>query len=265
MSTPHVRRDPRLKGIEWRDLTELRPLQKVWEITLSLPWLLASLVLYHHGWVLPGAVASFFFFLTGLRQAHGAQHYTLGVPRAAQDAILAGLSVLMLASMHAIQVTHLHHHRHCLDDEDVEASPAGLPAWGAILAGPGFILRLHRAAWRLAKPSKKGWIVAELAIVGAVVTGAIVLELPAARWHVAAMAVGECLTGFFAVWTVHHGCDRHHHIARTQRGWMKNIVSYEMFYHIEHHLFPAVPTVRLPELARRIDAVAPELRTKQVF
>jgi fatty acid desaturase len=38
-----------------------------------------------------------------------------------------------------------------------------------------------------------------------------------------------------------------------------------MFYHLEHHLFPAVPTSHLPELARRLDAVAPALNSKRVF
>jgi len=38
-----------------------------------------------------------------------------------------------------------------------------------------------------------------------------------------------------------------------------------MFYHVEHHLFPAVPTCKLPILARRLDAVAPELATSKVF
>jgi len=38
-----------------------------------------------------------------------------------------------------------------------------------------------------------------------------------------------------------------------------------MFYHVEHHLFPTVPTCRLPVLAERLDTVAPELKTKLVF
>ena len=83
------------------------------------------------------------------------------------------------------------------------------------------------------------------------------------RWHAAAMIVGECFTGFFAVWIVHRGCDEHS-IARTQRGWLKNVVSYSMFYHLEHHLFPAVPTCKLSHLAARIEAVAPELRRREV-
>jgi fatty acid desaturase len=54
-------------------------------------------------------------------------------------------------------------------------------------------------------------------------------------------------------------------VARTQRGWLKNFVSYSMFYHLEHHLFPAVPTGHLPELARRLDAATPGVRKRMVI
>lgn len=37
------------------------------------------------------------------------------------------------------------------------------------------------------------------------------------------------------------------------------------FSHVEHHLYPAVPTCRLPLLAKRLDAVAPELAARRVF
>jgi fatty acid desaturase len=33
-----------------------------------------------------------------------------------------------------------------------------------------------------------------------------------------------------------------------------------MFFHLEHHLFPQVPTARLHILARRLDAAEPEAR-----
>lgn len=59
--------DLRLRAIEWRDLLELTPVEKGWELVLSLPWLLGSLFCYQAGWYIPGAFCSFYFFLTGLR------------------------------------------------------------------------------------------------------------------------------------------------------------------------------------------------------
>lgn len=265
--------DPRLrplKNVEWRDLLTLSPAEKAWELVLSLPWLIASLVCYQVGWTVPGGLCSFYFFLTGLRQSHGAQHYTLGVPRRVQDGVLFILSLLMLSSMHAVQVSHMHHHRHCLDEEDAEGSTALLPWWKALLVGPLFPLRLHRAAWRLGTPGCSGsnwrrWIAAEVAGVLLVVVAAIALPgVPALQWHVAAMLIGESMTGFFAVWTVHHGCDPHGLHSRTQRGRWMTLLSYSMFFHAEHHLFPAVPTCHLARLAERLDAAAPEIRWPHV-
>jgi len=38
-----------------------------------------------------------------------------------------------------------------------------------------------------------------------------------------------------------------------------------MFYHLEDHLLPAIPTIKLPELARRIDNALPEIEKKNTF
>ena len=78
-------------------------------------------------------------------------------------------------------------------------------------------------------------------------------------------SLGESLTGFFAVWTVHHGCDPHGLHSRTQRGRWMTWISYSMFFHAEHHLFPAVPTCHLARLAERLDAAAPEVRWPHVM
>ncbi|MES2572726.1 MAG: fatty acid desaturase [Verrucomicrobiota bacterium] len=255
-----LRSDTRLRTIEWSDLLALSPAEKFWELTLSLPWLAVSLGCYHAGWVWAGAFCSFYFFLTGLRQSHGAQHYALGLPRRVQDGVLFALSVLMLGSMHAVQISHLHHHRHCLDPDDTEGSTARLSWWRALLVGPLFPVRLHFAAWRLASAAKRRWIAAEVAAI--VVLVAVVISgstNEALRWHLGAMLLGESMTGFFAVWTVHHGCDPADLYARTQRGRWFTAFSYSMFFHAEHHLFPQVPTCRLAQLAGRLDAALPEL------
>ena len=130
-----------------------------------------------------------------------------------------------------------------------------MPWWRAIATGPWFIVLLNLRGFQMSR--------AGLAL--AFVCATLLEGGPALRWFVASMLVGECLTGFFAVWTVHHDCDPHADLARTQRGWLKNLISYDMFFHLEHHLFPAVPTPRLPELAAPLDEAVPNLRTKGVF
>jgi len=84
-------------------------------------------------------------------------------------------------------------------------------------------------------------------------------------YHIIVMLIGEFMMAFFAVWTVHHDTHDSPEMARTQRTGWKNKITFSMFYHLEHHLFPAVPTIKLPELAKRIDEVLPEIDKKNTF
>jgi fatty acid desaturase len=160
----HVRlkNDPRLRAIAWGDLLALTRHEVARELTLSLPWLVASLAAAQWRLYPLALLASFMFFLTGLRQVHNAYHYALGLSRAATEWVMLVLSVLMLGSMHAVQVNHLRHHRYCLGEEDVEAMSARLPAWRALLLGPWFPLRLHHAALQVGSPRQRRWIGIEL-------------------------------------------------------------------------------------------------------
>jgi len=201
-----------------------------------VPWLVAAALAFRAEYLFAGLLASFVFFLTALRQAHGAQHYSLGLGRGAQDVLLAVLSVLMLASLHALQATHMHHHKDALGPTDVEGSTAATTWWRALLGGPWFIVALHVQGVRLATARQRRWIVFEGIAIGAWIAVTFAFGAAWLQWFVIAMAAGECLTGFFAVWTV-----------------------------LEHHLFPAVPTPRLPELARRLERVLPEVTARQVY
>jgi fatty acid desaturase len=263
---PCSRIDTRLRAVPWSDLLPLRRREVAHELTLSLPWLLASLAAAQWHLYPLALFASFMFFLTGLRQVHNAYHYALGVPRAATEWVMLVLSVLMLGSMHAIQVNHLRHHRYCLGEEDIEAMSARLPAWRAVLLGPWFPLRLHHAALQLGSSRQRRWIGVEL-FANAVWIALVfaVFESGTLEYHVMAMALGQCLTAFFAVWTVHHDCSDGAFPARTIHNPLKALLTYSMFYHVEHHLYPTVPTCRLPILARRLDRVAPDLRALKVF
>ena len=261
-----ILRDPRIRSIEWRDLTRVTAREVVTELLLSLPWLGASLWLAHLRLYPLAALCSVMFYLAGLRQVHNAFHYAIGLSRTACEWVMFVLSVLMLGSMHVVQVNHLRHHRHCMDDDDVEAMCARRSAWRAIVEGPLFPVRMHLKALEVAKPNQLRWIRAELlANVAWLILVFGVLDIAVLKLHVIAMAIGQCLSSFFCVWTVHHDCDRSHFIARTVRSPFKNALTMNMFFHTEHHLFPNVPTCHLDQLAERLDRVAPELRENSVF
>ena len=258
--------DPRLRRVSWHDLVPLSTPQRTIELMQPLPWLAASLLVAAIGWWPLALPLSFYFYLTGLRLVHDTFHRTLGLPRAVDKIILGVLSTLMLGSMHAVRFNHLEHHRHCLDDDDVEGACARQSAWRALLTGPLFPIRMHWTALRHAPRITRGWIAFELGLNVVLIALAFgVWDVFSLRYHILAMAAGQCLSAFFCVWTVHHDCDRSHFIARTIRNRFRAITTFEMFYHLEHHLFPAVPTRNLPKLAERIDSVAPELQSMRAI
>lgn len=273
-----IMRDPRVRSVEWRDLVALKRFEVIRELLLPWPWLAGWLGcavaisewghygIEYYAWAIPGLACSFMFFLAGLRVVHNAFHGAVGVKKFGDDLILLVLSIVMCSAMHAVKVNHLRHHTHCMDDEDHEAASAKMKGWQAILFGPFFFARLHTMGLVHGNGKHRRWIVVEFLAIGAVIGVALALpELTWLRWHCAVMLVGQCGTAFFAVWTVHHDCDRDHFIARTIRNPFKVFVTMNMFYHVEHHLYPRVPTCHLPELSKRLDEKAPELKHVLVF
>jgi fatty acid desaturase len=258
--------------VEWKDLLSLSPARIVYEVTLPIPYLLFSLFLSHLGftrswlWFPAAVAASFFVFLTALRLVHNAFHYALGLPRWATELVMFLSTVLLMGWMHAVQVTHLLHHRHCLREDDVESRSARMPWWRSLLTGPCFPFWVLRKAWGAARPYQRRWIVLEVGYNLLVLPLIFVPAVPLVwRYHILAMTAGECLFPFFGVWSVHHDVDALRTIARTLRHATKNAVTFSMFYHLEHHLFPRVPTCKLNVLAARIDAEIDPEELEYVF
>jgi fatty acid desaturase len=259
-----MKTDPRLKNLKWKDLVKLTPREVLIENTITLPWLGASWLLAFWGWWLPAVGCAFFFFLTSLRQSHNGFHMGLGLSPFLTRWSLHLNSVLMLSSMHAVKCNHLRHHKYLLGPDDFEGRSARMTWWGAILYGPIHIWHIHRITWLVGGRKLRWLMLLDLLGIAGFVVFAFVSGIGFLQFHVWAMVGGECCSAFFAVWTVHHdiGPDV---IARTQRTGWKNRITYQMFYHLEHHLYPAVPTIHLPELAQRIDAVVPEMEKHATF
>lgn len=254
-----------LNKIEWRDLRHLSVKEMLIENNLTIPWFLISISLAFNGhylWALP---FSGFFFLTGLRQVHNGFHNALGTNRFLTWVTLYSNSILMMTSIHAVKFNHLRHHKYCLSEEDQEGKSAHMTWYGAILYGPIHMFKIHQVTWQLGNSKYRKNMLLELASIAVVIICAVYFNLPWLLYHIAVMVVGEFLMAFFAVWTVHHDTSENPELARTQRGWLKNKITFSMFYHLEHHLFPAVPTIKLPELAKRMDEGLPEMNKKNTF
>lgn len=256
----------RLRELEWRDLVPMRRRDGFVECLHPAPWLIGSWAFA--AWASwPAALAcSFMFFLTALRLNHEAIHNNLGFSRRDHRRVLHGLSALMLGSNSAVAFNHLRHHAHLGRSRDVEGKCGRLSALGVLAYGPRFPVEMHLSAWRDGGPALRRRMGIDLALNLAVLVAAIGSGLAWLLYHVLVMAFAQCLTAFFAVWITHHDCEDASLEARTQRSRLVNFAVYSMFFHLEHHLFPAVPVRRLARLAARIDVAAPDIaiRAKRV-
>ncbi len=250
--------------VQWKDLVKLSAKEMIIENTITIPWLAASWILAYFKLYALALPCSFLFFLTALRQAHNGFHNSLGIDRRGTWIALYINSVLILSSMHAVKFTHLRHHKYCIGEKDFEGKCAKLKWYEAILYGPRHIFSIHKAALTLGNRNYKKDVLIELSSMIIFIAVIILLNWSFLIYHCIAMIAGEFFSAFFAVWTVHHDLEEHN-IARTQRTKWKNLITYNMFYHLEHHLFPAVPTIKLPELAKRIDKAIPALEKKETF
>ena len=256
---------PELQKVLWCDLVKINKWQLTKEILLPLPFLGLCFYFLTEYQLIPALIAAFFFFLTGLRLSHNAQHNIVGCSKKCCDLILFILSPLMMNSMHAVQVTHLRHHKLCLTPEDEEGLCAKMPFYQALIYGPLFTINMHRNAFKYGSSRQKKWITAEL------ITEAILLIFCLSgaplsiQIFVYSMLIANCLTAFFCVWLVHYACDGIQKVSRTVRNPFINRLSFNMFLHVEHHLFPQVPTCKLRVLAKRIDAQTDRFKMNSVF
>lgn len=252
------------KTVKWKDLVHLSFKEMLIENNITIPWLVLSLLLAYYGYYIVAMPFSVMYFLTALRQVHNGFHNSLGTGKTLTWLTLYLNSLSMVSSIHAVKFSHLRHHKYFLKDEDHEGACAKLKWWQAILYGPQHIYTIHKVALQKGSKKYKMNVLAELASILLFITVAFYFNIYFLIYHIIVMLAGEVLSAFFAVWSVHHDCDEHT-IARTQRKGWKNFVTYSMFYHLEHHLFPAVPTIKLATLAKRLDEAAPELVKKSTF
>src|SRR5438128_12073170 len=103
-SSDEILKDPRVRSVEWKDLTLLSSAEIMRELLLSFPWLVVSLWLASQGWLVFSLGPSFMFFLVGLRQVHDDYHYSLCISRQVYECVMFALRALLLCSLHALQL-----------------------------------------------------------------------------------------------------------------------------------------------------------------
>ncbi len=248
---------PRLADLG-RDLLDTSRSQQA--LALARPYLgLAGFAAACHfslWWIAPLIV--FAIFVSVVTVTHDVVHNVLGLGRRAGDLALFALGLVLLESGHAYRITHRQHHRMFPGPDDPEGDPARLTFQSAILYGPLFLPRLWWWALRRSRGQRRErlFLVAEAGFaLGAMVGSVLLLPLtPAPLLYVALVVVGGWTYPLLTVHLPHrHYGDTPLTQTHTLRGRIVPAIFLELTYHLEHHLYPQVPSHNLPELARRLD------------
>jgi fatty acid desaturase len=216
-----------------------------------------ALVAWQRWWWLTPLVM-FGVFVAVVTATHDVVHRSLGLGRRPTEWALFLLGLVLMESGHAYRMTHLQHHRLFPSPEDPEGHPADLGFLGAVCYGPVFLVRLWwwafrrcRGAWR-----QRVWLLVEASAPPAAVTAGALLwpTAPGVLVYAVMAIVGGWVYPLLTVYLPHHDYgDTPLTQTRTLRGHLVPALFLELTYHLEHHLYPQVPSHRLAELARRLD------------
>ncbi len=229
------------------------------ELLLPVPMMILTALAASLGHLVGVVFGTFACFTLLLRVTHGAYHGSVGLSGRWNDLYMCLVSACLGGSMHAIGTTHRYHHRHPLEPDDIEGEIAHHGFWSALWRSPIYPLRIHWVAMRIASAEQRRWILFELGLVATVQAWVWMTPTPASvRWVALTMLAANAIVPMVGIWSVHAGCDRPDGwIARTSRWrWIDGCFAH-MFFHLEHHLYPAVPTCRLHLIAQRLDRAAP--------
>ena len=227
--------------------------------TLAAPFLaMACYVLFacYRCWSLAIASVMVLSFVTYGSTSHDLVHRTLRLPRRLSDFLLSLIELLSLRSGTAYRLSHLHHHRHMLEENDAEGATAHGSLLRAIGSGPTMQIRLWIWACRNHNRMRS-----RLLLEGCGIVVLIVLAIVALRWHpgplvyVVLVIGGSWLFPLITVYIPHDGhASEPLHQTRLFRGWLVRLLAFDHLYHLEHHLYPMVPHHHWKTLARRLDA-----------
>lgn len=261
--------NPLLKQIEWQDLRHLSAWQVAYNVILPYPFLALSWWAFSQSHYGLAVIGSYFFVIIAYRQGHDIFHQALGLPRWLNTGLLFLISIFSFTSLHSMKYSHLLHHRQPLSDHDTEGYLAKLSWYQALAGGLLFRYRLYKHGFALTPNSQKPKLIIESLVILAMTMATFVTQTEILLYQFAVMFVMNAFAGVIAVWALHHDIDEQSVasgvVARTERNRLANVLTFNLLYHAEHHLFPAVPSNHLPILARRLDEKLPILTSKRVL
>lgn len=238
------------------DLLRITPVHRA--VTLAIPFICVALYFsfaFWGYWMIAIVTLMYLSFCTYGSISHDLVHRTLGLSKPANNIFLSLIELLAIRSGHAYRAAHLHHHKRFPHDDDIEGAAARLTFFQTLLEGTTLQFRIYR--WAMRRPtSERRWIKMEgigcLTIVATAITLAPLTLAP--LLYVVLMIMGSWIIPLITSYIPHDPTGAQPlYQTRLFRGAVLSLIALEHLYHLEHHLYPAVPHHNWARLARRLD------------
>jgi fatty acid desaturase len=236
------------------DLLTASPLRVAWTLSRPLLWTGLFFFLAERSWWIPALAVFPALFLSEVVALNDVMHESIGLGRAATEVAVASLGALVLESGHAIRVTHLAHHANGGGQGDPESYVDLLPLGRLLLELPIYRVRIWTYGLRHGTGRERAWAFAEILLVATLVIWCVSGDAPTSVLVFAILSMLAAWAfplvsaiGPHADW----GRDDAIHAYRVRGRWIPRLML-NLPFHLEHHLYTAVPSHHLPELAERL-------------
>lgn len=250
------------------DLLSVSPLRRITTIGLPFVLMLSYAFFAVNEWWIPAVTSVMgLCFVTYGSSSHDLVHQTLRLPRWWNSFWLSTIELLSLRSGTAYRLSHLHHHRHLLDESDIEGSAAHKSLLQTLLTGPTMQVRLWLWAWAN-HPAQRSALLLEALGILALLTAAVA----AVPWTLAPLVYAILVivgSWVFPLVTVYlpHNAEGRTPLEKTRlfRGTFYRLIALDHLYHLEHHLYPAVPHHHWRKLAVRLDPYLEQWKAEEII
>jgi beta-carotene hydroxylase len=238
------------------ELVSITKVQRIF--TLSLPFLLSAayfLFATLRWWPLAVLSLIALSFVTYGSISHDLVHRNLGLRRSVNDLFLSLIELIALRSGHAYRAAHLHHHARFPHSDDIEGAASGMSLLRTLFEGVIFQPKIW--FWAVRRSRQRRLLIW---LEGCTCLFLIGLSLmlysitPIFLVYVVLMIMGSWIIPLITSYIPHNPRGENVLLqTRLYRGRIISIIALEHTYHLEHHLYPAVPHHNWPKLAKKLD------------
>jgi beta-carotene hydroxylase len=238
------------------DLTRLGRLRRAYALALPFLWIgLYFLFAASEWWTLAVFSLVCLSFVTYGSISHDLVHANLGLRRRTNGLLLSIIELLALRSGHAYRLAHLHHHARYPHEDDIEGAAARMSLARTLLEGVIFQPKIWLWAVKQAKRERSLILLEGFGCMALIVFSlAIAPVTPIFLVYVVLMIMGSWIIPLITSYIPHDPSGENELLqTRLFRGKVASLIAIEHLYHLEHHLYPAVPHHHWPTLAKRLD------------